>query len=108
MKLLSSHDELLMLIILELGDKAYGVPIRRGLSKATGKEWSIGAVYDPLYRLENRGLVESRLSEPTHDRGGRSKRIFSLTPKGREALVSHKRIRDRLWGRIEETVGGIS
>jgi len=107
-KLLSSLDELLMLVILELGEEAYGVPIRRALSKATGKEWSIGAVYDPLYRLEHRKLIESFLSGPTQDRGGRSKRIFSLTPKGREALLSHKGIRDRLWGRIKETAGGFS
>lgn len=108
MKLLSSHDELLMLVILELGENAYGVPIRKELSRATGKEWSIGAVYDPLYRLENRGLVESFLSEPTSDRGGRSKRIFLLTPKGREALLSHKKVRDHLWGRVKGTAGILS
>jgi DNA-binding PadR family transcriptional regulator len=104
MKLLSSHDEVLLLSILHLGDNAYGLTIRQAVSKATGKEWSIGAVYDPLYRLENRGYVSSFLSDPTAERGGRSKRIFQVTKQGREALLSHKRVREGLWRKIKETV----
>jgi len=95
--ILSSHDELLLLVIMKLGANAYGVTIRREVSKATGREWSIGAVYDPLYRLEQKGLVESELSDPTQERGGRSKRLFLVTGKGKERLESHKAIRDNLW-----------
>ena len=101
MKLLSSHDEVLLLAILNLEDNAYGMTIRQEITKATGKEWSIGAVYDPLYRLEERGLVESCLSHPTQERGGRSKRIFKVTGIGLEALRAHKQVRDNLWQRIE-------
>ena len=54
MKLLSSHDEILLLAILRLKDNAYGMTIRREVSKATGKNWSIGAIYDPLYRMEKK------------------------------------------------------
>ena len=97
MKLLSNHDEVLLLAILRLKDNAYGMTIRREISKATGKNWSIGAIYDPLYRMENKGLVESFLSDPTSERGGRSKRIFKVKKKGIDALLSHKKIRDRLW-----------
>ena len=100
MKLLSSHDEILMLAILSLGDEAYGVTIRRAVSQATGKNWSIGAVYDPLYRLEQRGLVESFLSDPTSERGGRSKRIFRMTQKGKEKLREQKVVRDKLWSTL--------
>lgn len=100
MKLLSSHDEILMLAILSLGDDAYGVTIRRAVSQATGKNWSIGAVYDPLYRLEQRGLVESFLSDPTSERGGRSKRIFQVTQKGKEKLREQKGVRDKLWSTL--------
>jgi len=99
-KLLSSHDEILMLAILSLGDEAYGVTIRRAVSQATGKNWSIGAVYDPLYRLEQRGLVESFLSDPTSERGGRSKRIFRMTQKGKEKLREQKVVRDKLWSTL--------
>ena len=57
MKVLSSQDEILLLAVLSLGDNAYGVTIRRHVSKVTGKDWSIGAIYDPLYRLEKKGFV---------------------------------------------------
>jgi PadR family transcriptional regulator PadR len=96
-KVLSSQDEILMLAILALGENAYGVTIRRHVSEATGKEWSIGAIYDPLYRLEKNGYVRSYLSEPTRERGGRAKRIFLVTREGREALLKHKKVRDELW-----------
>jgi PadR family transcriptional regulator PadR len=97
MKLLSSHDELFLLAVLKLEDDAYGMKIRREVSKATGKNWSIGAIYDPLYRMEKRGLLESYLSDPTSERGGRSKRIFKVKKKGLDALIDHKKTRDRLW-----------
>jgi PadR family transcriptional regulator PadR len=102
MKLLSSHDEMLLLAILSLGDKAYGLTIRRAVSGATGKEWSIGAIYDPLYRLEKKGFVGSCLTEPTAERGGRSKRIFRVTSRGKKALREQKAVRDNLWRRIPE------
>jgi DNA-binding PadR family transcriptional regulator len=102
MKLLSSHDEMLLLAILSLEDNAYGLTIRREVSRATGKDWSIGAIYDPLYRLEKRGYVQSSLTEPTAERGGRSKRIFHVTSRGKEALREQKAVRDQLWQRIPE------
>ncbi|MGD9345870.1 MAG: PadR family transcriptional regulator [Candidatus Aminicenantes bacterium] len=104
MKLLSSHDEMLLLAILSLGDNAYGLTIRKEVSRATGKDWSIGAIYDPLYRLEKKGYVESSLTEPTTERGGRSKRVFSVTSKGSDALRQHKAARDNLWQKIPEKV----
>ncbi len=100
MKVLSSQDEILMLAILNLKDNAYGVTIRRRVSKVTGKEWSIGAIYDPLYRLEEKGFVRSFLSGPTNERGGRSKRVFSVTEAGLNALQEHKKVRDELWGNL--------
>ncbi|MFC2155497.1 PadR family transcriptional regulator [Acidobacteriota bacterium] len=102
MKILSSNDEILLLAILKLQENAYGVTIRREVSKATGKNWSIGAIYDPLYRLEQKGLVDSLLSEPTGERGGRSKRLFTVTPKGMKQLAAHKKVRDNLWQSIIE------
>ena len=103
MKLLSSHDEMLLLAILSLEDNAYGLTIRREVSRATGKDWSIGAIYDPLYRLEKKGYVESSLTEPTAERGGRSKRIFRITSRGKKALSRQKAVRDRLWRKIPKT-----
>ena len=102
MKVLSSQDEILMLAIIGLGQNAYGVTIRRHVSKVTGKEWSIGAIYDPLYRLEKKGFVRSYLTDPTNERGGRSKRMFEVTREGKEALEAHKKVRDELYGGMTE------
>jgi len=97
MKLLSSQDEVLLLAVIALGKDAYGVTIRRAVSEATGRNWSIGAIYDPLYRLEKRGFVGSSLSDPVAERGGRSKRIFRVTAPGIKALVENKRVKDGMW-----------
>jgi DNA-binding PadR family transcriptional regulator len=102
LKVLSNQDEILMLAIRALGKEAYGVTIRRHVSKITGKDWSIGAIYDPLYRLEKKEFVKSELSQPTNERGGRSKRIFSITETGIKALYEHRNVRDLLWDNIED------
>jgi len=97
LNLLSGHDEIFLLVILRLKENAYGTSIRREVSVLTGREWSIGAVYDPLYRMEKRGLIDSLLSVPIKERGGRSRRMFDLRKEGLEALVAHKSVRDSLW-----------
>ena len=78
MKVLSSVDEILLLAVFSLTGNAYVVTIRHKLAEATGKNWTLGAVYEPLYRLEKKGYLKSSMSSPTADRGGRSKRMFQL------------------------------
>ncbi|MBN1271693.1 MAG: helix-turn-helix transcriptional regulator [Candidatus Aminicenantes bacterium] len=57
-------------------EEPYGVNIRKYIMNMTGKYWSIGAIYVPLDRLENKGFLSSRLAEPTSERGGKSKRLL--------------------------------
>lgn len=104
MKVLSSVDEILMLAVYSLGKEAYGVTIRKKLADVTGKDWSHGAIYEPLYRLEKKGLVQSLLSEPTQERGGRSRRMFELTAEGVEVLQEHQKLREELSGDLFEKV----
>ena len=93
---LGGNDEILLLAILSLKDNAYGATIMKHLTEVTGKEWSIGAIYDPLYRMEKNGYVKSELTEPTNERGGRSKRIYEVTKFGLQALYEHHGIREVL------------
>lgn len=79
-------EQSVMMVILALGDAAYGVPIRDELSRRTRRDHSFGAVYTTLDRLEAKGLIVSRLGEPTAERGGKAKRYFDLTDEGRQAL----------------------
>ncbi len=96
MKILNGNDEILLLTILALKDNAYGATIMQHLTAVTDREWSIGAIYDPLYRLEKTGYVRSFLTMPTPERGGRSKRVYKITKRGLEALRRHQEIRDRI------------
>lgn len=98
MPLLSGNDEILLLAVISLKDNAYGATLMKYLTRVSGKEWSIGAIYDPLYRLEKNGYVRSELTTPTPERGGRSKRLYRVTPYGQNALKENQKVRDELIG----------
>ena len=97
MKFLSRPEELVLLTIFKLENNAYCVPIKKQLVKATGRDWSFGAVYDPLDRLEKKGFLESYFSDPEAKRGGKRKRIYKLTPNGIMALKEIRSITDEVW-----------
>lgn len=77
---LGEFEHIVILALLRLSDRAYGVTIRQEI------EASIGAIYATLDRLEDKGYVTSILGEPTPERGGRSKRFFRITAKGLAAV----------------------
>jgi PadR family transcriptional regulator PadR len=83
---LGEFEHIVILALLRLVDRAYGVTVRQEIEARTGREVSIGAVYATLDRLEAKGLVKSHLGDPTPERGGRSKRFFQVTAKGVAAL----------------------
>jgi PadR family transcriptional regulator PadR len=97
MKFLSRPEEIILYTILKLKEEAYCVPIREKASKITGKKWSFGAVYVPLHRLEKKGLVKSSFDEPTPKRGGRSRRIYAMTPAGLKALAEVRELQKSMW-----------
>jgi len=97
MKSLTRKEELIMLSIINLKKNAYLVAIVDHLSQATGKKVSLTSVHLPLNRLEKNGLIESEFGEATAVRGGRRKKIYTITKLGFEALDEHKRISDLLW-----------
>jgi len=84
---LGSFEHLLLLALVRLGDETYGVPIRDDIERRTGRLVSPGAVHTALDRLERRGLVRSRLGEPTPERGGKRKRHYRLTERGADAIA---------------------
>lgn len=84
---LGEFEQLILLAILRLEDDAYGATIRRVIEEATGRELSIGAIYTTLERLHEKGYVTPRLGEPTGERGGRRRKIYTLTAAGHAALT---------------------
>jgi DNA-binding PadR family transcriptional regulator len=83
---LGEFEHILVLALLRLSDRAYGVTVRQEIELRTNREVSIGAVYATLERLETKGYVKSYLGDPTPERGGRSKRFFHVTAKGVAAV----------------------
>jgi DNA-binding PadR family transcriptional regulator len=101
MNLLSRTEEILLLAVWRLQDQAYGISIRNEASRSTGSNWSLGAVYAPLHRLEKKGFVRTRAGDPAPERGGRAKVYYQLTSTGRRALLDVKRVQETLWTGIQ-------
>ena len=83
---LGEFEHIVVLALLHLEDRAYGVTVRQEIQSRTNRDVSIGAVYATLDRLESKGYVTSRRGDPTPERGGRSKRFFRVTAKGLATL----------------------
>lgn len=93
---LGEFEQIVLLAILRLGDKAYGVTIRAEIRKQTGRDPSPGALYTTLDRLEEKGLASSHFGDPTPQRGGRAKRYFSANARGIEAVARAQRSYQKL------------
>jgi DNA-binding PadR family transcriptional regulator len=63
----------------------------------TGKTAALASVYKTLERLEKRGLVTSRMGEPSAERGGRAKRFVRVTPQGLRAIDTTRMVLNSLW-----------
>lgn len=102
-------EQIILTAILSLRDEAYGVTIHEKAAElASPKKISPGAVYVTLDRLEDKGLISSRLSDPTPQRGGRSKRYYRLEALGEQALQESAATAKRVWETVEEIWGGIA
>ncbi len=102
MRFLSRPEELVLHAVWRLKENAYCVPIRKHVSKLSGEDWSFGAIYVPLHRLEKKGLVKSFLDHPIPVRGGRSRRIYKITRPGLEALTEVRELHDSMWAGAPE------
>ena len=93
---LGEFEQIVLLAILRAGENAYGVSIRQEIAACTERDPAPGALYTTLDRLEEKGLVESRMGDPTPLRGGRAKRYFTVTSCGVEAVACAQRSYRRL------------
>jgi PadR family transcriptional regulator, regulatory protein PadR len=97
---LGEFEELVLLTIASLMDDAYSVSICDELEKNTRRSAKLGVVHAVLNRLEEKGLVKSKLGEATSIRGGKRKRFYAITNGGKAALIKSKELRDALWDKI--------
>lgn len=104
MRLLGRSEEIVLIAVWRLGDNAYGVSIRDLVSTLTGHEWTLGAIYVPLDKLTRKAFVHKTISDPTAQRGGRSKCMYTLTPEGLQALAEIRKVQNALWDGLPEPV----
>lgn len=103
---IGDFELVVMLVLLRLGENAYGVPIFREIKKYCGRGVLLGSVYATLDRLEGKGFVASNLGEPTPERGGRAKRYFRLTRKGLWEVREKRQTLMSLWSGLPQVEGG--
>ena len=101
---LGDVEHFVLIALLHLGGESYSVPIMEAIRRRAGRDVSKAAVYIALRRLEEKGLLISRVGEATPERGGRSKRHFRLTPAGVKQLKAARDAFVRMWAGAEQLV----
>src|SRR4029434_8162458 len=102
---LTNSELLVLLAVLRLGNKTYGVPIVEELERNRSR-MGVATVYVILGRLEGRGLVASAVGEATPERGGRAKRYFRVTAKGVRRVRALQQTLVQLWRGVPQLQGG--
>jgi DNA-binding PadR family transcriptional regulator len=101
---LGELEQIVLLAVLRVGDRAYAVPIREQIEAQTGRDIARGALYTALERLEAKGCLRSRMGEPLAERGGRARRYFTVTPAALRALRQSKQSLMRLWQGLDSVL----
>ncbi len=100
---LGELEELILLMVALLNKEAYGVSIVEELKNQADRDISISAAHAVLHRLEEKGFVKSKMGGASQERGGRRKRLFSITAYGRHTLEELRNIRMQIWDLITQT-----
>jgi PadR family transcriptional regulator PadR len=100
-RIITRMEEFLLLAILKLGDNAVPISIYDEIAKAKGSSGTLGSIYFPLQRLEERGLVTSSLGESSPERGGKSRRYYHLTDSAITALAAARKVQEEMWTGLE-------
>lgn len=101
---LGELEQMVLLAILQLDDQAFGTNVMEELEQRVERKVSRGALYVTLDRLEEKGMLSSRLGEPTPRRGGRPKRFLTVSPTGVAALRKSRSAWMRLWDGLDSVL----
>jgi PadR family transcriptional regulator PadR len=101
---LGEFEHQVLLAILRLGGETYSVPLVIELEEVSGREVSQAAVYIVLRRLEEKGLVSSRMEGAAETESSRNRRYFRLEPVAVERLRESREMLTRFWDGIEEVL----
>lgn len=97
---LGEFEEVILLIVGILGEEAYAFRITEEFKNQSGRSSSIGSVHSTLERLVEKKFLTSEMGQPSTERGGRRKRIYSITAQGQDALQTSRDFRVSLWNQL--------
>jgi PadR family transcriptional regulator PadR len=101
---LGEFEQLVLLAIMHLDGEVYGVPIVDEIERRTGRTVAPAAVYVTLRRLEEKGLLSSKMSAPTAERGGKARRCVKITRAGLESLREARMVIDSMWKGLDPSL----
>ncbi|HEY9049099.1 MAG TPA: helix-turn-helix transcriptional regulator [Ohtaekwangia sp.] len=101
---LGEFEEIVLLVVVLLDGEAYGVNITHEIIEQTNRQVRLNQVHAALLRLEDKGMIRSRMGDPTPERGGRRKRIFSVTAYGQQTLRDIQEVRINLWNLLPSSM----
>lgn len=97
---LGELEELVLLTVAAIGEPAYAVNILEALESQTGRTIDFSTLHTTMKRMQDKGLLTSRMGGATAERGGRRKRFFTITSAGARALRDNQEMRSRLWSLV--------
>jgi DNA-binding PadR family transcriptional regulator len=99
--MLGELEQLVLLAVLQVGEEAYGIPVRDAIHRLAGRDLTFGTIYKTLNRMEDKGLVRSRLARDSVARGGRRTRCYVVTAAGRLALRQSLAVLRRMMANLD-------
>jgi DNA-binding PadR family transcriptional regulator len=103
---LGEFEELTLLAVLSLQEGAYGIAVQAVIEREAKREVTLGAVYAALERMERKGLLRSALGASTGERGGKRRRLFTVTSEGMRVLTDARNAREALWNAVPKAIRG--
>lgn len=101
-KSLGEFEELVLLAVCILEGDAYGISVKRELEKHSERSILLGAVHITLYRLQDKGFLQSKMGGSSDKRGDRRKRLFKVTEIGMKQLRAAQEVRQKMWSLIPQ------
>ncbi len=97
---IGEFEEIVLLLVAAQHNKAYGMSITRTIEDELKRSVTLSSVHTSLYRLEEKGFVQSYIGGASEIRGGRRKRFFTITTTGKAALKKSMQVRLKLWDMV--------
>lgn len=99
---IGEFEEVVLTLVAALQEDAYGAVITEEIETTLNREVNLSAVHVTLYRLEDKGYIKSSMGGETKERGGRRKRIYTITNAGMAILQAMKNTRLQLWNMVPQ------